>query len=263
MIPEPTAALARLAGQPRVLVATDFDGTISPFVVDPLAARAAPGALEALRALAGMPATTVALVSGRDLDTLAHLTGIPVEWEPGQPVLIASHGAQSSEPRLASAVGPHEASRREEVRAALARVAGRHPGARLEIKAAAVALHTRGMPEQAARAALTEARTLGSDLGEVRVVLGSSVVELALSHADKGSALTRLSALAEATAVAYFGDDRTDEDAFVALAAAGLDAVGVKVGPGESAAGYRLVGPPEVAAALMELARLRRDATAS
>jgi len=84
-------ALAAFAARPRVLVAVDFDGTLAPFVTDPLAARALPGGLEALRAAAALDGVTAAVVSGRDLATLAALTGIG----PGDGiVLVGSHGAQ-------------------------------------------------------------------------------------------------------------------------------------------------------------------------
>ena len=43
--PEGRAGLAALLGDPaRALVALDFDGTLSPIVADPAAARAHPGA---------------------------------------------------------------------------------------------------------------------------------------------------------------------------------------------------------------------------
>ena len=50
-----------------LLVASDFDGTLAPIVSNPADARPLPGAADALRALAELPSTTVALVSGRAL----------------------------------------------------------------------------------------------------------------------------------------------------------------------------------------------------
>jgi hypothetical protein len=54
-----------------VLVAVDFDGTLSPFVLDPMQARAVPGGIEVLRAAAGLGGVIAAIVSRRDLATLA------------------------------------------------------------------------------------------------------------------------------------------------------------------------------------------------
>ena len=56
-------ALRAFAALPRVLVAVDVDGTLAPFVTDPLQARALPGGLEALREAAGLPGVMTAVVS--------------------------------------------------------------------------------------------------------------------------------------------------------------------------------------------------------
>ena len=47
--PDLRSALSAFAAKPKVLVAVDFDGTLSPFVLDPMQARALPGGVEALR----------------------------------------------------------------------------------------------------------------------------------------------------------------------------------------------------------------------
>ena len=77
----------------RVILASDFDGCLAPFVEDPMTARPAPGTMDLLRAAAALPGVTVALVSGRGMDVLRELTGV----EPSeQIVVIGSHGAESS-----------------------------------------------------------------------------------------------------------------------------------------------------------------------
>ena len=58
------------ASAPRLLIACDFDGTLADIVDDPLAARPRHVASRALSALASMPNTLVAIVSGRSLDDL-------------------------------------------------------------------------------------------------------------------------------------------------------------------------------------------------
>ncbi|HZW43235.1 MAG TPA: hypothetical protein VFF32_02420 [Dermatophilaceae bacterium] len=64
---------ATFAARPRVLVAVGFDGTLAPFVTGPHQGRAVPGGLEALRGAAALGGVTAAVVSGRDLATLAAL----------------------------------------------------------------------------------------------------------------------------------------------------------------------------------------------
>ena len=83
-------ALAALAGRP-LLVGLDFDGVLAPIVERPGDARALPGTLEAVQALAGLPDVVVALVSGRALEDLSARAGL----EPGGSIrLVGSHGAE-------------------------------------------------------------------------------------------------------------------------------------------------------------------------
>src|SRR6201995_3185616 len=63
--PEGRAALEALLAAPGdALIASDFDGTLSPIVADPGAAHAHPGAIAALRRLAGQVGT-LAVITGR------------------------------------------------------------------------------------------------------------------------------------------------------------------------------------------------------
>lgn len=261
--------LARVAGVSNLLVATDFDGTIAPFVLDPRQARALPGALTALTALAGMPDTAAALVSGRDIDSLGAASGIAVDGD-GAIVLIASHGAQCSLPttddvdddeRDAAGRRSPDASvahRRDVLRTRLEAIAEQCPGAHVEVKAAGLALHTRAVStDLAAQAAvaLAAAEALGRAEPDVRVIAGSAVVELALSTADKGTALTALAARLGAQAVVYLGDDTTDEDAFAALDT--IRDLTIKVGDGPTHARFRVADPAAATAVIVRLAALR------
>jgi trehalose 6-phosphate phosphatase len=82
---------------------------------------------------------------------------------------------------------------------------------------------------------------------------GKEVLELAVTDADKGTALLRLRDDLGAVATVYLGDDRTDEDAFRAL---GAGDVTVKVGEGETSARYRIADPATVVVLLEALAVL-------
>ena len=53
--------LDSLALTPRLLVALDFDGTLSPLVDEPMSARMIPAARRALDALTALPATDALL----------------------------------------------------------------------------------------------------------------------------------------------------------------------------------------------------------
>ena len=249
-------AVAAFAAHPRVLVAVDFDGTLSPLIIDPLKARAVPGALEALRAAASLGGVTVAIVSGRDLATLAALTGIgPADGV----ALIGSHGAQIS---FGEHGGTHPASDAglldkestallSVLRGELAAIRARYPAIRLEDKPSAVALHTRGVEPSMAAAAEAAGLEVGARYPDVHVIPGKNVVELTLVAATKGSVLLTLAGSTGSDATLYVGDDVTDESAFAALDPASGDLT-VKVGDGETLAAHR-VPDPESVVRLLEL----------
>lgn len=234
-------ALDSFAKRRPVLVASDFDGVLAPFETDPDNVRPLPGVMDVLRSLAGLPGVHVAVVSGRDLATLVRLTALS-EQDPI--VLIASHGAESSNEAVrqameAAAMTAEDESRLESLAADVTElVEEHHPRARIERKAAAIVVHTRGLPRELADAALSEARAAGLTHEGVRVLRGKSVLEMSVSHADKGSALAAYGRQVGATARLYLGDDVTDEDVFVRFTRDGD--VTVKVGDGSTAARHRV-----------------------
>ena len=247
-------AVARAASAQSLLVATDYDGVLAPLVADPMQATPLPGTIGTLRALAALPGVHVAVVSGRDLETLRTLTGIGEE-EPV--VLIGSHGAESSseavrEAMEAAAVTPDDevtlAGLRSDIEAL---VKERHPEANVEHKSAAVVVHVRGIPRETGEAAIADARRVALDHPGVKVLKGKSVLELSVSHADKGSAVTALGRHVGAAARLYLGDDVTDEDAFTRMRRP--EDVTVKVGTGSTAARYRVDDEQAVAELLTQL----------
>jgi trehalose 6-phosphate phosphatase len=242
------AAVGSLAEHPQVLVATDFDGTLAPLVTDPTTARATDGGMQALRAAAAMPGVTVALVSGRDVETLRQLSGVG----PQEPVvLVGSHGAHTSldDEEATPLLSPAQAELLSQLTAEAEAVVARHPGARIEHKPASVAVHTRGLDPATAAAALEDAAAVASRHDGVHLMPGKQVVELAVLATNKGTALVDLARLRGAGATLYLGDDVTDERAFEALDPAGGD-VTVKVGAGETAAAYRVEDVAGVVATL-------------
>ena len=241
--------LAAFAELPTVLVATDFDGVLAPFVLDPLDARPQEGTVETLTALAAMPGTHAAIVSGRDLETLTRLSGT----EGSAIGRIGGHGAQTSR-ALTWHLDDDAAALLDRLPDLLAPLLADHPGVRLEHKPTAVVVHTRGLPAEQARAAEDAAEALGSSTDGLSVLRGKHVVELGVVHADKGSALRALAEELGADAVLYLGDDVTDEHAFEVMAPPD---VSIKVGEGATAAAHRVSGPSKVPAVLDRVRELR------
>jgi len=252
------AALEAFVQRPRILIGADFDGTLAPFVTDPMQSRAAPGTLTSLYAAASLPGVTVALVSGRELETLRTLTAIP---RTSPIVLVGSHGGQSSlaDVEGSATLNQVDLARLAAASADLAEVAAAHPGTRIELKPGAVALHTRGVDPSVAAAALTAAAALSSRHAGVQVIPGKQVVELTVVETDKGQALRALAAARAVEATTYFGDDVTDERAFAVLDPRSGD-VTVKVGEGNTLAAYRLETVEDVVKTLGFIVSMRQFA---
>lgn len=249
--PHLSEALLRFAQHTRILIALDFDGTVAPLVDDPGKSRMLPEAHEALVSLGAMIGVTVALVSGRALDSLQAVSEPAPEW-----FLVGSHGGEIVAPgereayQVASVVPPS-------LEQAFRGVVSAYPGTRLETKAFGLALHTRGVDDDIARNAETAARQVSQDYGDSLTIReGHGILEFSVLEVTKGDGIRELREQTHADGVFFAGDDTTDEDAIAALVPGDI---GIWVGPGDSRAEYRLSDAANVAGALTELARLRHS----
>ncbi|MGB7361765.1 MAG: trehalose-phosphatase, partial [Rhodococcus sp. (in: high G+C Gram-positive bacteria)] len=242
-------ALVGLARVPRLLVASDYDGTMAPIVSDPQKAFPHPESVRALRALAGLDGTQAAVISGRALRDLAILSRLPVEVQ-----LVGSHGSEF-DAGFVTELGDDATSLLESLVTELKSIASHGELITVETKPASVALHVRNAEESAGRRALDAVRSGPATWDGVQVTEGKSVIELAVIATDKGQALDILRHQGGASAAIFFGDDVTDEKAFRRLH--GPD-IGVKVGGGDSLAKFNVDSTEDVAAALAFLLEERR-----
>lgn len=248
-------ALAAFTARDRVLIALDFDGTLAPEVDDPQQARALPAAHDALLRLSAMPGTTVALLSGRSLTSLAAVSGLP-DTVP----LVGSHGLEL---RLTAgdARPPVDAADRERVlalRSRLEPLVAATAGAWIEEKPAGFAVHVRLVDPAAAAPLLEDLRADGLAVDPDAVVRdGKNLIEFSVRDATKGDGLRALRASASPGAVLFAGDDVTDEDALAVLEPGD---VGIKVGSAPSVAPFRVADPSAVARLLQRLVVLREPA---
>ena len=240
--PELAGALAGLARRRPLLLATDYDGVLARLRDVPSEAVPEPGVAEALARLAGVDGVTVALVSGRGVEDLRTTSGLagPYRW-------IGSHGAEFDGPLRGDL-----AERRDGLVRQLEPLVAGTPAARLEVKPASVAVHVRQVADRDAAAALLDDVRSRVD-PSLTMKPGKDVLELAVTDADKGSALRRLRDEVGAAGALYLGDDVTDEDGFRAL---GPDDVTVKVGDGETAARFRVADTAAALAILTGLGEL-------
>lgn len=235
----------------HLLIALDFDGTLAPLVDDPGQARMCPEARAALLELGALPWISVALVSGRDIESLRAVSEPSNDW-----YLVGSHGAEIVP------AGQRDAYRTErrvpsEIEEAFHTVVQSYPGTRVEKKVFGVALHTRGVSRDLATSAERAARqACESFSGELTIRTGHGILECSVSRATKADGIAALREATGAQAVFFAGDDTTDEDAITAL---GSNDLGIWVGPGLSSAKYRLAHPSAVAQALCAFAKMMAE----
>jgi trehalose 6-phosphate phosphatase len=237
------SALVALAGRRPLLVASDYDGVLAPLRDDPAAAIPEPGAGEALARLSRLVGVTVALVSGRGVADLQATSG----WS-GDFRWVGSHGAEFDGPLTGEL-----ADRRDRLAERLAPLVARVPGAWLETKPASVAVHVRPVEDREAAASLLKEAHAAAD-SSLTLKPGKDVLEIAVTDADKGTALRRLADELGAAGSVYLGDDVTDEDGFRALD--GPEDVTVKIGDGPTEARHRVADTVAAVAVLNRLADL-------
>lgn len=206
--------LAARAGE--VALCLDFDGTLSPIVDDPAAARPLAGVVELLEPLASRFAA-VALISGRPAGYLAEHAAAPgVRYLGLYGLQEIRDGRLRVDPRLEAARPAVQAAGQDLRSSAVVRASGAH----LEDKEYAVAVHTRrtddpgkwsGPIDEAVRE-IAERRGLEVIPGKLVWELGPRV------HADKGDAVRRVVAESSARSVVVVGDDLGDLPAFNAVA---------------------------------------------
>jgi len=211
------AGLAALVRAPsRALIALDFDGTLSPIVDDPAAARAHPDALRALRRLAPL-AGTVAVITGRAAPAAVELGGL--DQVPGL-IVLGQYGRQRWEAGTLTSppVPPGVETAREQLPGVLA-AAGSPAGVWTEDKGDALAVHTRraAAPQQAMDRLRGPLGDLADQTG-LAVEPGRMVIELRPPGSDKGQTLRTLARARSSAAVMYCGDDLGDVPAFRAVA---------------------------------------------
>ena len=141
-------------------------------------------------------------------------------------------------------------------------------GVRVEAKPYSRTVHTRGLDPELAATLHDHAAAVSADYPDIRVIEGHDITELAVKQATKGDGLRLLARAEQPTAMAYFGDDVTDEDAFAALeqlsdpnaAEPSLSAgLSVKVGRAPTRAQCRIADPAAVALLLERLSAARAE----
>jgi trehalose 6-phosphate phosphatase len=244
-----------------LLLLLDYDGTLVPICSRPEDARPTDALLDVLSDLADWTDIRIAVLSGRPLAEIR-------EFLPLEGIFRAGcHGAEMDGP----GGWTWEAVDREGFRRDTARFRqeaadpiSRVPGAFLEDKGLALAVHTRlAAREEVASllVGLAEIKDRAIPPGAVETVAGKEVWEIRPPGVHKGVAVEAVleSIDVENPLAVAIGDDRTDRDTFRAVR--GMDGISILVGPGwkGARADVRMPGPGAVVGLLQEILAWRKE----
>jgi len=232
----------------RVLIASDFDGTLCPLMDRPSEARLIPSVLNAVQRALACHRVTFAVITGRAL------TDIERRFPAGA-IFSGNHGLEITggglhfEHAAARRLRPMIAQSCEALEAASAP----WPAAWVEDKGLTATLHFRKVKTAYRETLLFAARrTLGAFGPNIAMRAGRDALELRPRVAwDKGSALEYIYRQAGPfDCCVCLGDDRTDESMFRSTCCD----VSVRVGSSRlTAAGFSLAGPADVAQLLSHI----------
>ncbi|MGV3641928.1 MAG: bifunctional alpha,alpha-trehalose-phosphate synthase (UDP-forming)/trehalose-phosphatase [Adhaeribacter sp.] len=230
------------------LIFLDYDGTLMPFTRDPGKTQPDEALLQILEQLTADPQNRVVIISGRDHHILGQWLGhLHLD-------MIAEHGVWLRQ-KVAGwkMIRQLQNDWKEDIRPILEGYVARTPGALLEEKDFALVWHYRKVEKTLGE---TRSGELSSHLRylvanrNLQVMEGDKIVEIKNIEVNKGIAAQRWLETFPADFVIAIGDDRTDEDTFLAMPE---HACTIKVGSNRSAARYHLTSPAEVRSLLQNL----------
>jgi trehalose 6-phosphate phosphatase len=213
----------------KLLLLFDYDGTVTPIVEYPWLAKLAPRTRELLSQLAALPSVHVGVLSGRRLEDVEQMVGIPG---------LLYSGLSGTELKLTDTSFVHPVAVEtvplidEIVRRLTAAIEQVYPGAWVEHKRYGLTVHFRGVAPSLAEEART--RVLGfleCWTKQLRIVEAPRAVEVTVTNAGtKGEAVRKMMAhVGEPAFVCYAGDAANDSDAFAAVNSQG--GITLSVGP--------------------------------
>jgi len=209
----------------------DYDGTLTPIVSRPELALCPPEVKALLEKLRDLPNVYLAITSGRGLEDIRKIIGIP------QITYVGNHGLSIQNPagihkkRLSPKRQKEFGKISQELKESLAKI----PGILFEDKGLILAVHYRNSrKEDIARIREVLWDRLKEWNGSWETIQGKMVIEVRPKiDFHKGRAVTEILKMFSPKGLLpfYLGDDQTDEDAFRVIKGVGIT---VYVGPGKT-----------------------------
>jgi trehalose 6-phosphate synthase/phosphatase len=232
------------------LIILDYDGTLMPFHVDPLAVFPDHHLIDLLLRLTLDQNNKLVINSGRDKQTLEDWLGhLGIDFAAEHGVWLKDSKEWRRTPGLSS-------DWKNDVRAALENIVERTPGSFIEEKEFSIAWHYRQIDKDLGEKRVREFRDVLLYLTantELHVLEGNKVVEVKHAGVTKGKATLNWLQMDDWDFILAIGDDKTDEDMFRVLPP---EAFSVKIGMENSEAKYHLVNTLEVRDFLTQLSHL-------
>jgi len=246
-----TAWLGGLISGQRVVLFLDYDGTLAEIAPRPEEAHLSGDMRRTLQACLDHPEIDVCVVSGRALDDVKGMVGLPGV------IYAGNHGLEIEGPGLESFVLDDAASYRESTSALAGELAAlAEPGAWVEEKGLTLTYHFRQVPEARHGELARRVRGLVREAGLRPRPAHRAVEARPPLEWDKGRAVLHILEeiqgpdWSERVRVVYAGDDDTDEDAFKVLG--GLGAT-FRIGPPhQPTSAMRHLRSPETLRALLD-----------
>lgn len=215
-----TEFLAHLPKARSRALLLDYDGTLAPFTSNPARAHPYPEISETLQSIQGGCDTRVVIVTGReasDIPTLLNITGVEI-W--------GCHGIERMRADGSIEIARIDARLLAAIETASKFIACEGLSHLAERKTASIAIHWRGK-EDISEHVVRRIRRIWSmipDRTDLRLAPFDGGLEIRVAMRDKGDAVRSIfSEMEPDVAMAYLGDDSTDEDAFGALTRRGLN----------------------------------------
>jgi trehalose 6-phosphate phosphatase len=233
----------RVTQAPARALLLDYDGTLAPFTPDRI--RAFPyKEIPELISQIMRHQTRVVFISGRPATELLFLSGIHPH-----PEIWGCHGTERLHPDGSYEVDAFPDEQRSALQLASRSLQACGLSARTETKPGGVAVHWRGLSSEERATIEKKVRSLWAlpmkEYG-LRILPFDGGLELRAPGRNKGHAVTAiLDEIGPDAAVAFLGDDSTDEDAFGAIKGRGL-AVLVRTEPRPTLADVWLRPPEEL-----------------
>jgi len=232
------------------LIILDYDGTLMPFHVDPLAVFPDPHLVTLLTKLSSDDKNKIVINSGRDRQTMQEWLG-DLNLD-----MAAEHGVWLKDSKNWRRTPGLSNDWKQDVRTALENIVERTPGSFIEEKEFSIAWHYRQIDKDLGEKRIREFRDVLLYLTantELHVLEGNKVVEVKHAGVTKGKATLNWLQMADWDFILAIGDDKTDEDMFRVLP---LNAFSVKIGMENSEAKYHLANTLEVRDFLSQLSNL-------